>query len=126
MADTPSEKPFAALDSRAPIALSDKEVQPALTSSLEDADEALAFLENHPEAALIAEEGRAILEDEKRRKKLLRKIDYTIAPLIAATYFMQYLDKNTLSYASVMGFIEDTDLHGQDYSILGLLFYAGE
>ena len=94
-------------------------------SSLGDADEALSFLENHPRRAEIAAEGTAILEDPVQLKKLIRKIDLTIAPLLAAVYFLQFLDKTTLSYTAVMGIRTDTNLVGQDYSNLSMLFYVG-
>ena len=114
--------PFAALDSRKLfVGLSERAVEGV--PALEDADEALVFLESHPNKAQIAEEGLAILEDPQRLKKLVRKIDWTITPLIAAVYFMQFLDKTTLNYTSVMGIRKDTHLVGQDYSDLGMLFY---
>jgi hypothetical protein len=73
----------------------------------------------------IAVEGNAILEDPIQLKKLVRKIDLTIAPLLAAVYFLQFLDKTTLSYTAVMGIRKDTHLEGQDYSDLSMLFYIG-
>lgn len=97
-----------------------------LPTSLQSADEALAFLSAHPDADAVHQEGLAILEDPVLRKKLVRKIDRTIAPLLAITYFLQFLDKNTLSYTSVMGLRKDTHLKGQEYSHLGMLFYVGE
>jgi ACS family allantoate permease-like MFS transporter len=84
-----------------------------ITVDLKDADEALAFLSNHPRAAEVALEGQAILDDPVQNKKLLRKIDLTVPPLLAAVYFLQYLDKTTLSYAAVMGIRKDTHLEGQ-------------
>ncbi|MCJ1315708.1 hypothetical protein MMC15_001028 [Xylographa vitiligo] len=117
------ENPFAALDGRkASVANPHGEVT---VKTLKDADEALSFLENHPRAAEIAEEGNAILEDPAQLKKLIRKIDLTIAPLLAAVYFLQFLDKTTLSYTAVMGIRTDTHLVGQDYSNLSMLFYVG-
>ncbi len=115
------EKPFAALDGRP----GSEAPQEGVVTNLVDADEALAFLTNHPRAVEVAEEGNAILEDPIQRKKLLRKIDLTIAPLLAAVYFLQYLDKTTLSYAAVMGIRKDAHLVGQDYSNLSMLFYIG-
>ena len=120
--DPEKEKnPFTSLDARH----SSLATSGAIVASLKDADEALSFLENHPEAARIALEGAAILEDPAQRKKLIRKIDLTIAPLLAAVYFLQFLDKTTLSYTAVMGIREDTHLEGQDYSDLSMLFYIG-
>ncbi|KAI9690630.1 MAG: hypothetical protein M1820_009961 [Bogoriella megaspora] len=115
-------QPFAALDGRqSSVATGDG----VIVESLADADEALAFLENHPRAAEIAVEGNAILEDPKQMKRLLLKIDLTIAPLLACVYFLQFLDKTTLSYTAVMGIRTDTHLARQDYSDLSMLFYIG-
>ena len=115
--------PFAAFDGRKGSVISGEGT--VTVESLKDADEALNFLENHPRAIEIAEEGRAILEDPVQLKKLVRKIDLTIAPLLAAVYFLQFLDKTTLSYTAVMGIRTDTHLKGQDYSDLSMLFYIG-
>ncbi len=116
--------PFAALDGRKASTISTGNGT-ITVESLKDADEALSFLENHPRAAEIAEEGQAILDDPVLLKKLVRKIDLTIAPLLAAVYFLQFLDKTTLSYTAVMGIRKDTHLVGQDYSDLSMLFYIG-
>lgn len=113
--------PFSALDGRKG-SMGDGTIT---VESLKDADEALSFLENHPRAVEIAEEGQAILDDPVQLKKLVRKIDFTIAPLLAAVYFLQFLDKTTLSYTAVMGIRTDTHLVGQDYSDLSMLFYIG-
>ncbi|MCJ1357373.1 MAG: hypothetical protein MMC33_007369 [Icmadophila ericetorum] len=120
--DPEKKDPFAALDGR--------KATPGGTAlvtieSLRDADEALDFLENHPRAAELAEEAAAILEDPVRLKKLVRKIDFTIIPLLFAVYFLQFLDKTTLSYTAVMGIRTDTHLVGQQYSDLSMLFYIG-
>jgi hypothetical protein len=118
------EKPFAGSDGRQDSVTSNNAAVTVI--DLIDADEALAFLTSHPCAAEIAIEGTAILEDPAQLKKLVRKIDLTIAPLLAAVYFLQFLDKTTLSYTAVMGIRTDTHLVGQDYSDLSMLFYIGE
>jgi ACS family allantoate permease-like MFS transporter len=117
------EKPFAGFDGRRPSSAAEDGGVTVL--NLVDADEALAFLTNHPRAADVALEGNAILDDPAQLKKLIRKIDFTIAPLLAAVYFLQFLDKTTLSYTAVMGIRTDTHLVGQDYSDLSMLFYIG-
>jgi MFS transporter, ACS family, allantoate permease len=117
------EKPFSGFDGRQNSVTSDEAVT---VTDLVDADEALGFLTNHPRAAEIAIQGNAILEDPAQLKKLIHKIDFTIAPLLAAVYFLQFLDKTTLSYTAVMGIRKDTHLVGQDYSDLSMLFYIGE
>ncbi|OCK77510.1 MFS general substrate transporter [Lepidopterella palustris CBS 459.81] len=75
----------------------------------------LSFLENHPHPVEIADAGKAILQNPILLKKLQRKIDLTIAPLLATVYFLQFLDKTPLSYTAVMGIRTNTHLKGQDY-----------
>jgi hypothetical protein len=47
----------------------------------------------------IVELAATFTPEEERR--LLRKIDYTILPMMCIVFFLQYLDKQSLSYASV-------------------------
>lgn len=116
-----SEKSVSPLDTK----LSSTIAHEGEVVNLVDADEALAFLTNHPNAAQILIEGNSILEDPVQLRRLVRKIDLTIAPLLAAVYFLQFLDKTTISYAAVMGIRKDTHLVGQDFSNVSMLFYIG-
>lgn len=116
-----NEKNLESIDYRSTSRISND----ATASSLRDADEALAFLQNHPQATAITEAGNAILEDPVQLKKLQQKIDRAIVPLLAAIYFLQFLDKTTLAYTAVMGIRKDANLKGQDYSNLSMLFYIG-
>jgi hypothetical protein len=59
----------------------------------DDADEALK----------VFAEGQVIVLTPEDERKLLRKIDYTLMPLLFVVYGLNYLDKTTLSYASIMG-----------------------
>lgn len=61
--------------------------------------------------------------DEARR--VLRKIDWHILPLLMGSYMLQYLDKSSINFASVYGLQKGTHLHGQDYSWLSSIFYFG-
>ncbi|TGJ83374.1 hypothetical protein E0Z10_g5406 [Xylaria hypoxylon] len=58
-------------------------------------------------------------------KKVVRKIDYHIVPLLFVIYFLQYLDKNAINFANAYGLKDGTHLHGQDFSWLGSIFYFG-
>ncbi|KAK6222625.1 hypothetical protein LQW54_000805 [Pestalotiopsis sp. IQ-011] len=62
---------------------------------------------------------------ETEAKKVLRKIDMRVVPILFVTYLLQYLDKNSLNFSSVYGLQDGTNLHGQDYSWLGSIFYFG-
>ncbi|KAL9051457.1 MAG: hypothetical protein Q9162_005988 [Coniocarpon cinnabarinum] len=75
--------------------------------------------------ALAGEDLGDLTLDEATNKRLLRKIDLTIMPVLCLVYGLNYLDKTTLSYASVMGMKSDLKLVGDDYQWLGSLFYFG-
>ena len=57
--------------------------------------------------------------DAVEAKKVLRKIDIRIVPILFFIYLLQYLDKNGINYASAYGLSEGTKLKGQDFSWLG-------
>ena len=56
--------------------------------------------------------------DPAEEKKLIRKIDLLILPLIAVNYAFFYIDKTTLSYAAIFGIRDDLHLHGTQYNWL--------
>jgi hypothetical protein len=78
-------------------------------------------------AQLLASSERIIvtLADNKR---VLRRIDLVILPILLSVYFLQSLDKTTLSYASVFGLIEDANLdpNSDQYSWLGSIVYIAQ
>ena len=63
--------------------------------------------------------------DPNDAKRVLRKIDIHILPLLMMTYMLQFLDKSSINFASVYGLRQGTNLHGQDYAWLGSIFYFG-
>lgn len=67
----------------------------------------------------------ATLLDPHEARRVLRKIDIRILPLLATIYMLQYLDKSSINFASVYGLQKGTHLHGQDYSWLSSIFYFG-
>ncbi|KAH7007075.1 major facilitator superfamily domain-containing protein [Ilyonectria destructans] len=58
-------------------------------------------------------------------RKVLRKIDCHLLPILAVTYFIQFLDKSCVSYAALWGMREDAHLEGSQYSWLTTMFYIG-
>lgn len=52
-------------------------------------------------------------------KRVLRKIDLHIMPIIWFMYLLQLMDKNSLSFANIMGIRVDAHLTGSQYSWLG-------
>lgn len=67
----------------------------------------------------IYKNGKGVEIDEAEYKRVLRKIDLRIIPILFVTYMLQYLDKNSINFASVYGLKQGTHLKGQDYSWLG-------
>ncbi|TQB68316.1 hypothetical protein MPDQ_003601 [Monascus purpureus] len=61
--------------------------------------------------------------DEATNRRLRRMIDRRVLVVMIFTYFIQALDKGTLSFTSIMGLQEDTHLHGQQYSWLTTCIY---
>ncbi|KAF8333911.1 allantoate permease [Amanita rubescens] len=80
-------------------------------------DEALQVLKSE-------EKNHVITEEENRR--VLRKIDLHLMPLMFAIYFLQYMDKQTLSFSSVFGIRRDAHLIGDEYSWLGSILFIAE
>jgi hypothetical protein len=77
-------------------------------------------------ADLLGNVTERIVVSEADNKRILRRIDLTILPIMLGVYFLQQLDKSTLSYASVFGLIKDAHLGGQDYSWLGSIVYIAQ
>ncbi|KAF7560364.1 hypothetical protein G7046_g3780 [Stylonectria norvegica] len=79
-------------------------------------DKALDLLENHHVA---------FDENSAESKRVLRKIDMRMMPMIFGVYCLQLMDKNSLSFAAIMGIRVDTHLTPSDYSWLGSIVYFG-
>ncbi|KAF2112864.1 allantoin permease [Lophiotrema nucula] len=84
-------------------------------STTDDGDEALNFLKNQHDV------GELTLEEEK---KLVRRIDWMIMPLMWSCYCLQYLDKTLVNYAAVMGIYDDAHITTDQFSNLALFFYV--
>ncbi|KAE8454615.1 hypothetical protein EG329_000238 [Mollisiaceae sp. DMI_Dod_QoI] len=111
MASSDPEKAPSPLPTQSP-SLSADEISPASASHLDDNYE-------------LYKNGKDIEYDPAEAKRVLRKIDYRIIPILFVTYMLQYLDKNSINFSSVYGLQKGTHLHGQDYSWLGSIFYFG-
>ncbi|KAL4940560.1 hypothetical protein BDV06DRAFT_224003 [Aspergillus oleicola] len=72
---------------------------------------------------LIEDVGHSTILTPENNKRVLRRIDLRLLPILLGIYFLQQLDKSTLSYGSVFGLIEDANLVGQEYSWLGSSIY---
>ncbi|KAL2868991.1 putative 2-ketogluconate transporter [Aspergillus lucknowensis] len=69
-------------------------------------------------------QGEGIELDEATDKRLRRMIDRRVLVIMVCTYFLQALDKGTMSFASIMGIREYSGLEdGQKYSWLTTCIY---
>ncbi|KAF4772040.1 hypothetical protein HAV15_011099 [Penicillium sp. str.  len=79
-------------------------------------------------ATLHASTGEAesnLVMTAAEERKLVRKIDLHLIPLMSILYLLQYLDKTSLGYTAIMGIIEDAKLVGTQYSWVSSFFYVG-
>ena len=67
------------------------EASAVVDTTIHDADAALDYLAHSAAAAMSPEQ----------EKKLLRKIDWMIVPLMWCVYNLQFLDKTLINYAAV-------------------------
>ncbi|KAJ5086460.1 hypothetical protein NUU61_007767, partial [Penicillium alfredii] len=58
-------------------------------------------------------------------KRLVRKIDMMVLPLMVFAYMMAFLDKQTLNYVALMEMREDLHLVGLQYNWSSSVFYFG-
>ncbi|KID75648.1 uncharacterized protein G6M90_00g047060 [Metarhizium brunneum] len=84
---------------------------------------------NHPDPSLYIEALERYPSDDSidkaAERRLVRKLDMRILPLLGICYFFYYVDKTTLSYAAIFGLKEDLNLQGTQYSWLSSCFYFG-
>ncbi|KAI9332463.1 major facilitator superfamily domain-containing protein, partial [Zopfochytrium polystomum] len=78
------------------------------------------FLRQHN---LSPEYVQQLVADDDALKKLLRRIDMTVLPLLCVTYMLQYVDKQALSYAAVFDLFTDAHINGTQYSWFPSIFY---
>ncbi|KAI9692731.1 MAG: hypothetical protein M1820_009403 [Bogoriella megaspora] len=88
---------------------------PANSSSASDLDDSYDLYKSHATDEISDDEA----------KRVLRKIDFRIVPILFVTYLLQYLDKNGINYGSAYGLLTGTKLVGQDFSWLSSIFYFG-
>lgn len=84
-------------------------------------DEISAATKHRDDNYELYKASRNLETDPAEVKRVLRKVDYRIVPILVITYMLQYLDKNSINFASVYGLKDGTHLEGQDYAWLGNL-----
>lgn len=88
--------------------------------TMDDLDEGEQFLRDNN---ITPEYLQELLADDGQVRKLVRKVDMRILPLLAGTFMMQYIDKQALSYAAVFDLLTDTNITQTQYSWFASMFY---
>ncbi|EOD53142.1 putative allantoate permease protein [Neofusicoccum parvum UCRNP2] len=91
--------------------------QPSPDHNTHGLDKAAQFLQQANKTVVVTPEENA---------RIVRRIDWAILPILLTVYALQSLDKTSLSYASVFGLIDDTNLVGDQYSWLGSIVYLAQ
>ncbi|KAF4465281.1 allantoate permease [Fusarium albosuccineum] len=107
------------VDKKQPIDNDDVEAD-IKTGSISDLDEAEIFLQQHgiPHSRLDE-----LMSDEAALKKLRKKVDWSLMPLLCGTYLLQYVDKQALGYSAVFDLFETTGMTSDQYSWMASIFY---
>ncbi|KAJ5983106.1 hypothetical protein N7481_005205 [Penicillium waksmanii] len=93
------------------------EVEKSATIDTVHNDEAIKVLANYT--------GDEVWTDEEE-KKVLRRIDWKLMPILCVTYGLQYYDKAMFSQAALFGLREDLQLGiGNRYSFSAAILYLG-
>ncbi|KAI1193762.1 MFS general substrate transporter [Nemania serpens] len=85
----------------------------------EDTSKRMAAVAKHGDRAmeLIGDERVVLTEEDNKRIK--RRTDSVILPILVWVYFLQILDKTVLGNAATFGLVQSAGLTGSQYSLLG-------
>lgn len=71
--------------------------------------------------AITESNTRHLIPDTERR--VIRKMDMRIVPLVTALYVLAFSDRSNIGNARIAGMTKDLDLAGDDYQWLLTIFY---
>ncbi|RWA11404.1 hypothetical protein EKO27_g3726 [Xylaria grammica] len=80
-----------------------------------------ANFDSRPEAL----QGMTREEVDVLNKKLVRKIDFIILPIIGLLYILNYIDRQNLAAAKLQGILEDLDLSTQQFATAVSILFVG-
>lgn len=102
--------------------------QPADTQSIDKDLEKVDYIEvNHNKYANVGltQEETDFYENfpEDKRKKMIRKVDVRLVPVLALLYLMAHIDRANIGNAKIEGMVEDLNMTGIQYNIALSLFF---
>ncbi|KAF4865654.1 putative transporter [Colletotrichum siamense] len=76
-------------------------------------------------AGELTPEDQAFLDNfpEERKKRVMRKLDWRLVPLLGLLYLISFLDRANIGNAKIEGLPEDLNLTGQQYNIALCVFF---
>ena len=87
-----------------------------------------AVIEGHavPEEVLVEEDGSTSAASsggysEKMTKRLVRKIDLHILPVLVVLYLLSFLDRTNIGNARLANLEVDLNMHGLNYNVRTML-----
>ncbi|CAO3642564.1 unnamed protein product [Mucor hiemalis] len=93
------------------------EKTPSFSSDIKDVKESSSSVEGEKSSKFVY---------SPAEKKLVRKINWILMPFVCVSLFIQFVDKSTVSIASVIPqFYKDTGVTRDTYGWLGSIFYLG-
>ncbi|MCJ1474138.1 hypothetical protein MMC13_002796 [Lambiella insularis] len=99
---------------------------PTTTDSVEEAAPSPANDEEKGHTGLLVAEN--ILQqhhhaDPEAEKRVVRKLDFRVTPLVTALYLVSFLDRSNIGNARIAGMTDDLELTGKRYTWLLNMFY---
>lgn len=61
--------------------------------------------------------------NDKEGKRILRKVDFRLLPLLTFLYILSFLDRSNIANANVAGMSDDLGLSGAQYNICLTVFF---
>lgn len=109
-----------------PVKVEIDEINPVISTVLSlDKKKINVYAKDADDAMKYIDEIENIRLNPEFEKKLVRKIDWLILPVIIALMSCQLMDKTTNSYAAIMGLRTDLHMTAKEYSWVGSSFYFG-
>lgn len=85
-------------------------------------DESAASLREN--AAIAEYDGIAQQFDDIKTRKLLRKVDWRVLPILSFLYLLAFIDRSNLGNARVAGLEDDLALTGTQYNLAATVYRA--
>lgn len=63
------------------------------------------------------------ISDTHEAKRITRKIDYRLLPILTLLYILSFIDRSNIGNAKVAGMNEDLDLSGFQYNMVLTVFF---